>query len=77
MVQYSLPDLTMPDAEDENEIEEDRERKEAWPSINLQYSLVFALPYLTMPDAEDEDDIEEDHERKEAWPSINESILSA
>jgi hypothetical protein len=33
MVQYSLvfslPDLTMPDAEDENEIEEDHEHKEA------------------------------------------------
>jgi hypothetical protein len=31
---FSLPDLTMPDAEDENEIEEDHERKNAWPSIN-------------------------------------------
>jgi hypothetical protein len=31
---FSVPDLTMPDAEDENEIEEDHERKNAWSSIN-------------------------------------------
>jgi hypothetical protein len=30
-----MPDLTMPDAEDEDEIEEDHEeRKTAWSSIN-------------------------------------------
>jgi hypothetical protein len=34
MVQYSLPDLTMPDAEDEDAIDEDHERKKAWRSIH-------------------------------------------
>jgi hypothetical protein len=67
----------MPNAEDEDEIKEDHERKIAWPSINGSIlSGFFYLLDLTMPNAEDEDEIKEDHERKIAWPSINGSILS-
>jgi hypothetical protein len=41
---FSLPDLTVPDAEDENEIDEDHERKKAWPSINCSLLSGFFCP---------------------------------
>jgi hypothetical protein len=61
---FSLADLTMPDAEDEDEIEEDHKRKEGSLALYKWFNtLWFSVPDLTMPDAEDEDEIDEDHER--------------
>ncbi len=44
MVQYSLPDLTMPDAEDEDEIEEDHERLVG--RLNADHQRVHGVHHL-------------------------------
>jgi hypothetical protein len=70
--------MTMPNAEDEDEIDEDHAAQASLALYKWFTTLWFSLPDMTMPNAEDEDEIDEDHAaaRKQAWPSINGSLLS-